>query len=186
MPNFYETKQAGKRAEDLVAEVLQSYTKHVYRNVRVDTLYTKTGTTEIDIVAAVSDVLLVVEVKNVRSITGSIYDNFWELQGGERGDFYSSLNVFTQNRIHVRALKNIWFALRNEFPVVISVVVVPNNCVVPDDLKDSGILTVSEFSVQVAELCISNESTKYGYALDFLMRRCGGYLKRPDFVGGDV
>lgn len=185
MARFIDTKYAGMRAEETVKDVLSKYTKYIYTNLRVDTLLTKNGFTEIDIIAAVSDVLLVVEVKNVKRITGSVKDPMWVLQGAERGEEYTALNVLTQNRIHVRSLKDAWFINRGEFPVVISVVVVPNICEIPDELQECGIMTVSDFSVQVARLCADSESTpKYGYSLQFVVGSDSAYLYRKDFTGG--
>lgn len=184
MARFGTTKYAGQRAEHMVKDALLRYTNHVHTNVRVDTLYTKSGTTEIDMVAAVADVILIVEVKNVSAIEGSIGSSTWVMYGAERGEPYSSLNVFTQNRIHVRSFKDAWFVSRAEFPPVISVVVVPNGCQIPEDIAAGGVLTVSEFSVQVAELCMGTVRAKYGYALDYEMGKNQGYFVREDFIGG--
>ena len=184
MARFGTTKYAGQRAEQMVKDVLARYTRHVHTNVRVDTLFTKNGTTEIDIVAAVADVLLVVEVKNISAIEGTVGSTTWVMYGAERREPYTALNVFTQNRIHVRSFKDAWFVNRAEFPPVISVVVVPNGCQIPEDISANGVLTVSEFSVQVAELCMESTRAKYGYALDYEMGKNNGYFAREDFVGG--
>lgn len=185
MARFIDTKYAGMRAEETVKDVLSKYTKYIYSNIRVDTLFTKNGFTEIDIIAAVSDVLLVVEVKNIKKIIGSADEAVWVLQGAERGEEYTTLNVLTQNRIHVRSLKDAWCANRGEFPVVISVIVVPNICEVPNELQECGVLTVSDFSVQVAKLCAGYSSApKYGYSLQFILGADSAYLYRKDFTGG--
>lgn len=184
MPRFFETKEAGYRAERAAREVLQRYSSHVYSNLRVDTLYTKNGTTEIDLIAAVADVILIVEVKNIAEISGSVVDNNWRLRGLETGEVYSALNVLTQNRIHVRSFKDAWFANRGELPVVISVVVVPNGCVVPDEIAECGVMTVQQFDYQLAKLSSGFKREKYGYALDFMLKGDNGYLERVDFVGG--
>lgn len=181
MARYGTTRYAGQRAEKIVESVLRRYTDHVHTNIRVDTLFTQSGFTEIDILAAVSDVLLVVEVKNVSLITGSPSDVTWVLRGAESNEDYTTLNVFTQNRIHVRSLKDAWFSRMLEFPVVISIVVVPNGAVVDSELALNGILTVSEFNLQVAKLCADNPKQKYGYALDYLLSSSPGHLYRPDF-----
>lgn len=181
MARYSTTKYAGQRAEKIVESVLRRYTDHIYTNVRVDTLFTQSGSTEIDVIAAVSDVLLVVEVKNVSSIEGSLQDSTWVLRGAEAGESYLTLNVFTQNRIHVRSLKDAWFSRMFEFPVTLSVVVVPNGAYVSEELRCNGILTVSEFNIQVAELCADNQRQRYGYALDYLLSNSPEHLHRPDF-----
>ena len=45
MARFSDTKYAGMRAEETVKEVLSQYTKYIYSNIRVDTLFTKNGFT---------------------------------------------------------------------------------------------------------------------------------------------
>lgn len=181
MLSYSKTQTSGNRAEALVSDTLKRYTKHVYKNVRVDTLYTKSGTTEIDVLAALADVLLVVEVKNVAQIDGNVGDMNWRFVGLETGEKYSALNVFTQNRIHVRSLKSAWFANRGEIPCVISTVVVPNDCVLTDELREAGILTMQEFAYQVSELAQIEPASTYGYALDFVVKQDGGYISRKDF-----
>lgn len=184
MLKFRDTVSAGSRAEKSVYDALRQYTRHVYRNCRVDTLYTKNGVTEIDIIAAVADVILIVEVKNVKSIDGSVSAPFWTMDGAETGLHYSALNVLTQNRIHVRSFKDAWVAKQGKFPAVISVVVVPNGCVIPEDIQAAGVLTVGDFSVQLASLCADGLHPKYGYQLDYIVGSDGRYVERSDFVGG--
>lgn len=180
MPKFYETVGAGARAEEEVYNVLRRYTRHVYRNCRVETLFTKTGDTEMDIVAAVADVILIAEVKNVRLIEGTPVMHYWTMEGRETGQRYSSLNVFTQNRIHVRSLKDAWLVNRRYFPTVISVVVVPNGCRVPQELRDAGVLEVTQFAEQLAQMA-SREAPLYGYELSYLFGSDESVLRRPDF-----
>lgn len=183
MLHFSDTRSAGQRAEQEVREILKRYTKHIYSNIRIDTLYTKSGTTEVDLVAAIADILLVIEVKNISAIEGSIVEPFWYLTGLETGQRFSALNVLTQNRIHVRSLKDAWFANRGELPPVLSVVVVPNDCIIPQDIAEGGVLTLQQFSKQIA--AISNlERCNYGYVLDYLFRGDNAYLERADFIGG--
>lgn len=186
MAKFSDTVRAGTRAENEVYNVARRYTRHVYRNCRIDTLYNKVGNTEIDILAAIADVLLIIEVKNVRSITGSLSQHYWHLEGLETGQEYSTLNIFTQNRIHCRSLKDAWFVHRKEFPTVLSVVVVPNGCQVPAELRAGGVLEVKQFDLQLAALYRQyvGPRAKYGYALDFLLGEDNAVLVRPDFTGG--
>lgn len=152
MLNFSDTWGAGKRAEEVVRDHILRYTDASFSNVRFPSLYTQGGETEIDILTAVRDVLLVIEVKNVRSITGSVLDSFWEMEGMETGERYTALNVLTQNRIHIRALKNYWFRLRKEFPCVLSVVVTPSHCEIPEELNNAGVLPADEFMEQLMHL----------------------------------
>lgn len=180
--NFTDARNAGTRAEVAVQDVLNRYTKHVYKNVRIDTLFTKTGNTEIDIIAALADIILILEVKNVSKIEGGYYDSYWYLTGLESGERYSTLNVLTQNRIHARSFKNYWYATRREILPVVSVVVVPNGCVVPEDIADGGVLTLEQFERQVSKLCANTYENKYGYHLDYLFGNAGLSLIRSDFA----
>lgn len=184
MLKFYETEEAGKRAEVAVANVLQRYTRHVYKNIRVETLFTKSGTTEVDILAAIADVILVLEIKNIASIEGSSKDLFWYLTGMEGKERYSSLNILTQNRLHTRAIKNAWRDEFREMPAVVSAVVIPEDCHISEEIIDSGILTLHEFELQVAELAQASINIKYGYKLDYLVEKGCGCIKRSVVKGG--
>lgn len=172
MPSFYETRKIGTRAENAVKEILSRYADRVYQNIRIPTLYTQQGTTEIDLLAAIDDCLLIVEVKNVRRIEGTPLQSYWMMEGASAGEPYQTLNVFTQNRIHLRALKRLWWQERQEFPLIISVIVVPNECEMADSLAENGILTIGEFGQQLAEL---KKSQRYGsplcYSLDFIVSK---------------
>ena len=184
------TRDAGSRAEDEVFSIIKKYTKHSHKNVRVDTRYTKSGNTEIDVLAAIADVLLVVEVKNVRRISGEVSSNFWRMEGLDAGQSYSTLNTFTQNRIHVRSLKDAWYEKVGEYPTCISVVVVPNCCVIDcDEVANSGVLTVREFSEQLSELVRNVSCTtipKYGYTLDYFVDSGCGHIRRDWLYHGKV
>lgn len=181
MPSFTETCQAGSRAEQIVRQVLNSYTRHIYSNVWIDTLLTKSGYTEVDMIAAVADVVLIVEVKNIKAIRGRVEDNTWFLTGYEAGQEYSALNILTQNRIHARSFKDAWFKLKSEFPATLSVVAVPNGCNMPEDIAASGVYEVGRLDQQLAELCKGVIYPKYGTALDFVIQSDGNHICRPDF-----
>lgn len=177
------TFKVGQTAEQSVYQVLRQYTKHVYTNVRVDTLLTKKRDTEIDILAALADILLVVEVKNISAVEGTLDSEYWKLTGFEAGQSYSHLNVFTQNRIHVRSLKDAWLAKYKEIPAVVSVVVVPNGCSIPQEIADVGVLDVQTFGIQIAEIAAHKIAPKYGYALDFTLAKDKHWIIRSDFEG---
>lgn len=170
MPKFSDTRMAGTRAEESVREVLSHFADRVYSNVRLPSLFTAGGTTEIDLLAAFNDAILVVEVKNVRVIQGNPLQSFWTMEGANTGEVYNALNVFTQNRIHIRAIKDRWFELHSTFPIVLSIIVVPNGCEIEESLREGGIITVNELAGQLAAL---KDTASFGpecqYALDFLV-----------------
>lgn len=171
MPKYYETRRAGDRAEATVRDFLHRYADAVYNNVRLPTLYTNSGETEIDLLAVLRDVLLVVEVKNIREIQGSVLNSYWTLTGYEAGGSYQTLNVLTQNRIHVRALKRLWYEVRQEFPLVLSVVVVPAGCIIPEDIHAAGVMCIDEFLEQLADLykSVSKSPRTYEYSLGYVL-----------------
>ena len=185
MPTFRETKAAGGRAENQVFDVVSKYTNSVYRNIVVDSVYTSNGRTEIDVIAAIADVIFIFEVKNIRSIEGNYSDNTWTLRGRETGTSYPSLNIFNQNRIHLRSLRNLWAQKSDFVPPLASVVIVPNDCVVPDELARCGILTLHELDEQLLEMVrdygIGNRPA-WNYNLDYLMSGSNCRLRRNDFA----
>lgn len=185
MMRFAETQGAGKRAEDEVSKVLERFTSYVYRNVVVDTLHTKSGHTEIDIIAAIGDSILVIEVKNISAIQGKESEMFWTLTGLETAEKYSTLNILVQNRIHVRALKDVWYKERQQFPKIQSFVVVPNTCSIPSDIEEAGVYSVSQFSKVLAQLSNTQKINppKYAYSLEFLVSKNKGHIIRDDLGG---
>lgn len=184
LPTFREAKVAGTRFEAACREVFSRYTRHVKWSTRVDTAYTQSGFTEIDLLVAVADVLLVVEAKNIRSIRGSLSDAHWVLEGAEGGEAYRALNIFTQNRIHARSLKNAWFQKRAELLVSLPLIIVPDGCVMEAEVEQAGIFYFSQLDEQLRGLTNGwgAKPAKYGYALDFLVPSDNFYLKRDDFV----
>lgn len=172
MPSFYETRKVGTRTENAVKEILERYADRVYSNIRIPTLYTQQGDTEIDLISSIDNCILIVEVKNVRRIEGAPLQSYWMMEGASAGEPYQTLNVFTQNRIHVRAFKRFWFELRHEFPLTLAVVVVPNECVLPDSLQEGGVLTIGEFGRQLAELKRNkSDGVPLCYSLDYTVAK---------------
>ncbi len=171
MPKYQDTKRAGDRAEETVRDFLFRYADAVYHNIRLPTLYTASGETEIDLLAVMRDVLIVVEVKNIRAIEGTVLKSYWTLTGYETGAEYTALNILTQNRIHVRALKRLWYSVRGDFPLVLSVVVVPSGCSIPPDIHEAGVMCVDEFLEQIAELRQSVEKSPrtYEYTISYVL-----------------
>lgn len=168
--DYNHTKSSGARAEQEVYELLVRYAERVYRNIHIDTLYTFGGTTEIDLLAVMADALLVVEVKNISALNGNLLDPYWEFTGMTVGEVYHQHNILEQNRIHVRSLKNAWVRLRKEIPHVLSIVVVPNRCKIPEDIHDGGVVTLSEFGQQLRELSeLKIKGGHMAYVLDYLI-----------------
>lgn len=185
MPRFHETIASGQRAEDHVYESISRYTNSIYRNVVVDSIYTSSGTTEIDIIAALANVIFIFEVKNVRKIEGTYSDNFWKMIGWETGVSYPTINTFNQNRIHVRSLRNLWKQRTPNVPPLVSIIVVPDGCEMPPSIRDKGIITLSELEKQLISFVSKygiNKRPEHSYALDFLVGKDNVRLRRNDFV----
>lgn len=181
---FSETKKAGVRAEQEVVSLLKRHTKFVYSNVRVDTLLTKSGDTEIDVIAAIGDCILVVEVKHIQAVEGGPFDNYWDMIGLSSGEHYKALSPLTQNRIHVRSLKDAWYAVRKEWPKIVSLVVVPDVCEITEGNRRAGMLHMSEFTEKLYSLSKTAPSPVYGYKLEFIFKQDDGHMHRSDLKGG--
>ena len=173
---FAKTSISGRSFEDDVAKLLRKYSRFVYQNVRIPSYYTKRGDTEIDILAAIGDVILVVELKNVKSIKGTVGEMMWTMQGYRQGDIYSTLNVFCQNRIHVRSLKNLWSRHHRSTPVIVPIVVTPNGCTVSSQLKEHGVLNLSQFDQQLISNFKQANSGGCGYSLAYICTKAGIHL----------
>ena len=185
MAKFWQTIGSGSRAEKEVIDIVRRYTQYVYSNVRIPTLYTESAETELDIIAAIDNFILVIEVKNVRRIEGDPLSSYWKMFGEEYGDGYSNINVLTQNRLHVKAFKDAWRVSGRKTPPVLSVVVTPNDCEIPQSLRDFGVITVGELSLQLSELVTEEKYVavpKFGYALDFIIDSETNRIARKDFV----
>lgn len=186
MLKFEDTQAAGRRAETEVVDILRRFTSYVYSNVVIDTLHTKSGHTEVDVIAAISDYIVVVEVKNIASISGNPNDLFWTLEGRETFEKYSTLNTFVQNRIHARALKDAWYKERGEFPKVKTFIVVPVGCDVPAEIKEDGVYTTTDFLNLIAKETRNNKSLSvptFAYSLEYLIQKTDRHIVREDLGG---
>lgn len=182
MPAFYKTVEAGHRFESACRDVLRKYTRHVHWGTRIDTAYTQSGFTEVDILAAIVDVVLVVEVKNISRISGDLSSTHWELTGAIAGEPYRALNIFTQNRIHARSLKNAWWERRGEVVPTLPLVLVPDECVMPAEIEDAGVFYYSQLDSQLQKLTEEwSGPPKYGYSLDYLVPLDNFHLERDSW-----
>ena len=169
MPSFHQTVKSGASFESDVKALIAQYSDSVFSNVRIQTPYTVQSETEVDILALFGFVFLVVEVKNIRAIEGHITDPVWQLKGYQTGTEYTALNIFTQNRLHVRSFKNAWFDNFNEFPKTIACVVVPDECEFDDSLKPGQIYTISQFAAELVNLAKLPKDRQSHYRLNFLV-----------------
>lgn len=171
---FHQTVNSGRRLEDEVCNVLQPYTSHLYKNVRLATNLTEKGSTEIDVIAVLGSYVLVFEVKNVSSMVGGLDSDFWKMRGSTSGEEYTALNVFTQNRLHCSVLKNT--IRRSRFasginlglPAIVPIVIVPDSCNIEESVRSAGILSITELERQIPMMSFS-QTLPIGVELDCLL-----------------
>ena len=185
MPLLQWTMNSGTRFEDMIVQTISRYSRHIYRNIRVETLLTKNGTTEIDILFCHLDMVYVVESKNVASLIGDYNDKAWSFIGSKSASQevrdYSSLNVITQNNIHVRSFKDIFYATFGEWPTVIPIIVVPNDCKVSPDIA-GHICTLSQLDEYLVSTSSNSVESKIHRRVAALIPGNGVTLQRDDFV----
>ena len=185
MATLQQTFSSGSKFEEQLTQVILKYTRHIWRNIRVETLLTVNGTTEIDILFCYKNILFVVEAKNVASISGDYDSKNWDFIGSKstHKDMkeYTSLNTVVQNNIHVRSLKDCFYAYFREWPVVIPLIVVPSTCMVSSDIADS-IFTVSQLDGFLVEASDWQAESNLHRRIASILSENGKFIQRPDFV----
>ena len=155
MPALKLTMRSGFQFESELTQVITRYSKDVYRNIRIETLLTANGLTEIDILLCYKDIVFIIEAKNVASIVGDYDSKYWTFIGarsvsGEEAK-YTALNTITQNNIHVRAFKDYFYSVFNEWPIVIPIIVTPQDCKVSTEIA-GAVYTISQLDEFLASL----------------------------------
>lgn len=157
------TRSSGTNFENELLDLLKLYTKNIWKNVLIDTYLTAQGSTEVDIIFCINDVVFIVEAKNVSSISGNYCDNYWSFVGSKNTTSamreYTSLNTITQNQIHARSFKDAYYSFFKEWPRVIPLIIVPNDCKLSDDLLDS-VFSISDLSKFCSDIVVQNTSSK--------------------------
>lgn len=180
---LHQTRPSGTKFEEILYGIISNYTRAVWRNIRVDTLLTKQGNTEIDILFCLKNIVFIVEAKNVSAIMGDYGDNYWSFIGSSSPTKevreYTALNTFTQNGIHTKSFKDIYFETFKEWPIVLSVVVVPNECRLSPDLA-STIYTVGSFEKVIAEISTWNMDSRVQRRVASMISGDGVAIHRPN------
>lgn len=178
------THASGGRFEAEVVEMIQKYTSAVWRNIRIETLLTQTGMTEMDVVFYSGGIVYILELKRVRRIVGDYARSRWTMYGWhnrvDETSEYTALNVIEQNNIHARSLSDLYHSEFRCFPNIIPVVIVPNDCEVPQSLKRE-IFTVQELE----DFMRSNKMPgreDVSFRMAFLMDSHVNVVQRCDFV----
>ena len=185
---YKSSRRSGSCFETTVVEMIKKYTNDVWRNVRIETLLTQTGTTELDVVFYSGGIVYILELKRVRKIVGEYARRRWTMFGWldnvDETSEYTALNVIEQNNIHARSLLDLYFSEFKCFPAVIPVIIVPDGCEVPPGLK-SEVFTVNELE----DFMISNRipgRKDVSYRVAFLLGSPEDTVRRSDFVDRNV
>lgn len=185
MATLQQTRGSGSKFEQQLTNVISKYTRHIWRNIRIETLLTASGTTEVDIIFCYKNMVFIVEAKNAASIFGDYNSRNWSFVGSKAPlkevKEYSTLNTITQNNIHVRSFKDCFYAYFKTWPVVVPVIIVPNGCTVSPDIADS-IFTVSQLDDFLAEASSWEIESTLHRRVSSLLSGDGSIIRRPDFV----
>lgn len=189
MPTHYEyTRNSGTLFEDQVTGIIKRYTNACWRNVRVETLLTKKGNTEMDILFCYQNLVFIVEAKNVSSILGEYSSKTWGFVGSRSGSKetrdYTSLNVITQNNIHARSFKDFYYSHYQEWITVVPIITVPNFCQVSEEIA-SVIYTLAQFDNLLYCMRDWDVPRRVQRKVAALIHQDGEYLRRPDFITVD-
>lgn len=166
--HYEASHRSGADVEHTVASILRKYNFPLWCNVRIPTMFTRNGTTETDIVFTDGERIFVVECKNVQTISGKYNDEEWTLTGASKGTPYTALNVMVQCNLHQHAFTDAYFEEYGEFPNIDAVIVVPNQCVISDDIREY-IYTIEEFSSHIRNL--PSAYGKLRYKIDALISK---------------
>lgn len=181
---WHNTFASGGQFELDVKNLVKQYTGNVWHSVRIETLLTAKGSTEMDIVFCLGGSIYILELKRVRRIKGSYRDGRWVMYGwrstrDEEGQ-YNAQNVIEQNNIHARSLADAYYASYRCWPTIIPLVIVPDNCEYGDDLKTS-VYTVGDLE-RFLRTCGGVTDKRTLLRITYLLGGKTPVRQRPDFV----
>lgn len=178
------TFASGGYFENSVAKLVSRYTMDIWHNVRMETLLTESGNTELDIVFCYGGMVFILELKRVRRIDGNYRDSRWTMYGWNSKDDdsgrYFAQNVIEQNNIHTRSLIDLYFAEFRAYPNVCSIVIVPNDCQLPLELQHD-VFTVHDLDIFLNAQQKRNDIQLVA-RMSYLLGGDAGIKRRMDFV----
>ena len=184
MATLQQTMSSGFQFEDEITRIIRPYTNMLWRNIRIETLLTANGTTEIDLLFCFKDIVFIVEAKRVSTIIGEYSARNWSFIGSHAPQRevreYSALNTITQNNIHVRSFKDMFYSYFHEWISVIPIIVVPNTCRVSQDIS-GAVYTLSQLDEFLSEVRSWNVEAKVHRKVAALITANCITIKRPDF-----
>lgn len=178
------THLSGDTFEEEVLSVLKRYTDSVWHNIKIETLLTQQGYTELDIVFCHAELIYVLELKRVSEIKGAYGDSKWLMRGWKNRNLetneYWAMNVIEQNNIHCRSLSDLYHSEFRHFPTIVPVVVVPNDCTFPEELSGQ-VYHLEDLEEYVRSL--NRGVDKYmGYRVSYLLGDNSHVVPRKDFA----
>lgn len=179
------TFASGDQFEADTRRVISRYTPDIWHNVRVETLLSTRGNTEIDLVFCYCNIVFIVELKRVRRIEGKYSDFRWTMWGWKSQDSESNKyiipNVIGQNNIHVRSFLDYYFASLRAYPTVVPLIIVPNNCVFDDSLR-SDVFTVHDLDAYLTKCKGGANNRNLVVRLSYLLGGDAPIKQREDFI----
>lgn len=184
MATLQQTRGSGSKFENELTDVISRYTTKIWRNVRIETLLTASGFTEVDIIFCFKDLVFIIEAKNVSAIIGDYGSRNWVFAGSKAPlrevSEYSALNTITQNNIHVRSFKDMFYAYFDEWPNTVSAILVPNSCKVSPELEDA-VYTIGQLDEFLAQMSSYPAEPRVHRRVAGLFTGDGCIVRRPDF-----
>lgn len=178
------TFASGGHFEESVKNVIGRYTVDIWHNVRIETLLTETGNTELDVVFCYGGLVFILELKRVRKIVGRYRDGRWTMYGwnsvNDETGHYSAQNVIEQNNIHARSLIDCYYAEFRAYPRVVPIVVVPDDCDFPVELRRE-VYTVSDLYEYLNQYRLHN-NVDLVTRMSYLLGSDTGLNCRKDFI----
>lgn len=180
---WYNTFASGGHFEESVSSLIHRYTADVWSNVRIETLLTVKGNTELDIIFCLGGMVYILELKRVRKIQGNYSDPRWTMFGWNSNDDtgkYVIPNVIEQNNIHMRSFVDLFYSSFRCWPPVVPIIIVPDGCEYSPSLR-RDIFTVSELDNYLRG-CNTTQDKTTVFRMAYLLGGGSPILQRPDFV----
>lgn len=185
MLTLKQTFESGSSFEEKLCTMIRKYTKDVWRNIRIETLLTASGTTEIDILCCYKNFIFVIEAKNVISLIGDYDDVDWGFVGSKASSLehreYTALSVITQNNIHIRSLQDLMYAQYKTWYNMIPIIIVPDNCETSSSIQNV-VFTASQLEELFVQCSTLKVEPKVQRLFAALIEGDGCTVNRPDFI----
>ncbi len=177
------TFNSGYKFEDDVLNIVKNFCDPIWQNIRIETLLTEKGYTELDVVFCLGDKVVILECKHILEIIGKYGDDYWILKGNGQGEeitTYKTLNVIVQNNIHVRSFMDLYYSIYKSWPEVISAIIVPDECKYDEGLN-SMVYNISDLKSMLTRIGYVSNTGMHRRLLS-LFTSNKKVIARPDFI----